>query len=109
MIALPKRAGKRARRETEPLTIAGTGTTAEGVKDEVVRSLAQVPVDGCHLFPSWSLDEIASHRKRRRAWRECWSSALHPPSYTVEADGSEEDWRARPGDASDEHEKKLIF
>ena len=102
-----KRAGKRVRRKTKLLTIAGT--TAEGVQDEVVRSLAQGLVDGCHLFPSWSLDEIASHRKRRRAWRECWSSALHPPSYTVEADGSEEDGRARPGDASDEHEKKLIF
>ena len=59
-----KRAGKRARRKTKLLTNAGT--TAEGVQDEVERSLAQVPVDGCHLFPScWSLDESASHRKRR--------------------------------------------
>ena len=92
-----KRAGKRARRKTKLLTNAGT--TAEGVKDEVVRSLVQGLMDGCHLLPSYSLDEIVSHRKRRRAWRECWSSALHPPSYTVEADGSEEDGRARPGDA----------
>ena len=33
--------------------------------------------------------------------RESWSSALHPPSYTVEASGSKEDWRARLRDASD--------
>lgn len=63
VIAFLKRAGKRARRKTKLLTNAGT--TAEGVKDEVVRSLAQGLIDGCHLFPSWSLDESASHRKRR--------------------------------------------
>ena len=34
-----KRAGKRARRKTKLLTNAGT--TAEGVQDEVVRSLAR--------------------------------------------------------------------
>ena len=86
VMALLQRAGKRARRKTKLLTNAGT--TAEGVQDEVVGSLAQGLVDGCHVFPSWSLDESASHRRRPRAWRECWSSALHPPSYTVEADGS---------------------
>ena len=98
-----KRAGMRARRKTKLFTHAGT--TAEGVQDEVVGSLAQGIVDGCHVFPSSSLDESASHRKRRRAWRDCWSSALHLPSYTVEANGSEEDRRARPGDASDEHRR----
>ena len=59
VIALPKRAGKRARRKragkrarrkTKLLTNAGT--TAEGVQDEVVRSLAQGLMDGCHLIPS---------------------------------------------------------
>ena len=50
VMALLKRAGKRARTKTKLLTNAGT--TAEGVQDEVVRSLAQVLVDGCHLFPS---------------------------------------------------------
>ena len=50
VMTLLKRAGKRARRKTKLLTISGT--TAEGVEDEVVRSLAPVPVDGCHLFPS---------------------------------------------------------
>ena len=102
-MTLLKTAGKRARRKTKVLTNAGT--TAEGVKDEVVRSLVQGLMDGCHLLPSYSLDEIVSHRKRRRAWWECWSSALSPPSYTVEADGSEEDGRARPGDAGDEHRR----
>ena len=45
-----KRAGMRARRKTKLLTNAGT--TAEGVQDEVVRSLAQGLMDGCHLIPS---------------------------------------------------------
>ena len=54
-----------AGRKTKLLTNAGT--TAEGVQDEVVGSLAQGLVDGCHVFPSSSLDESASHRKRRRA------------------------------------------
>ena len=58
-------------------------------------------VHGSRHIPSWYLDGIASQRQGRRAWRECWSSALHPPSYTVEADGSKEDWRARLRDASD--------
>ena len=50
VMTLLKRAGKRARRKTKLLTNAGT--TAEGVQDEVVRSLAQGLMDGCHLIPS---------------------------------------------------------
>ena len=52
-----KRAGKRARRKTKLLSNAGT--TAEVVQDEMVGSPAQRLVDGCHIFPSWSLDESA--------------------------------------------------
>ena len=66
MIALLKRAGKRARRKTagkrarrKTKLLTKAGTTAEGVQDEVVGSLAQGLVDGCHVFPSWSLDESA--------------------------------------------------
>ena len=59
VIAFLKRAGKRARRKKTGKRVrrktklrTNAGTTAEGVEDEVVRSLAPVPVDGCHLFPS---------------------------------------------------------
>ena len=52
-----KRAGKRAKRKTKLLSNAGT--TAEVVQDEMVGSPAQRLVDGCHIFPSWSLDESA--------------------------------------------------
>ena len=90
-----------AGRKTKLLTNAGT--TAEGVKDEAVRSLTQVLVHGSRHFPGWISDEIASYRKRRRAWREGWSSALHPPSYTAEADGSKQHSRARLRDAPDKH------
>ena len=43
-----KTSGRRVSRKTKLLTNAGT--TAEGVEDEVVGSLAQGLVDGCHHF-----------------------------------------------------------
>ena len=50
VMALLKRAGKKARKKTQLLTDAGT--TAEGVQDEVVRSLAQGLVHASLHIPS---------------------------------------------------------